>query len=81
MSTSVVSLTLEDKLAIVTINNPPVNASSHAVRAGIASAISQTNENQTVKAVLLRCAGSTFVAGADISESVSYTHLTLPTKA
>ena len=68
MSTSVVSLTLEDELAIVTINNPPVNASSHAVRAGIASAISQTNENQTVKAVLLRCAGSTFVAGADISE-------------
>ena len=68
MSSSVVNLTVEDELAIVTINNPPVNASSHAVRAGIASALSETNENQTLKAVLLRCTGSTFVAGADISE-------------
>ena len=68
MSASVVNVEFEDELAIVTINNPPVNASSHAVRAGIAAAVAQTNENQTVKAVLLTCAGTTFVAGADIKE-------------
>ena len=68
MSSSVVSVEFEDELAIVTINNPPVNASSHAVRAGIEAAVSKTNDNQTVKAVLLTCAGNTFVAGADITE-------------
>ncbi|MFK7994542.1 MAG: 3-hydroxyacyl-CoA dehydrogenase NAD-binding domain-containing protein [Granulosicoccus sp.] len=63
-----VQVTIEDDLAIVTIDNPPVNASSHAVRMGLANAIRQTNENQALKAVLLRCNGSTFVAGADIKE-------------
>ena len=68
MSSSVVNFIVEDELAIVTIDNPPVNASSHAVRAGIADAVAQTNENPSVKAVILRCAGTTFVAGADITE-------------
>jgi len=68
MNSTVVTLTVEDDLAIVTIDNPPVNASSHAVRAGIAEAVAQTNENSSVKAVILTCAGTTFVAGADITE-------------
>ena len=68
MSSSVVNLIVEDELAIVTIDNPPVNASSHAVRAGIADAVAQTNENPLVEAVILMCAGTTFVAGADITE-------------
>lgn len=68
MNTSVVTLTIEDDLAIVTINNPPVNATSHTVRAGLAEALSQTNENHSLRAVLITCEGATFVAGADINE-------------
>ena len=68
MNSTVVSLEIENDLAIVTINNPPVNASSHAVRTGLADALLQTNENQALKAVILMCAGRTFVAGADIKE-------------
>ncbi|MEE9333320.1 MAG: 3-hydroxyacyl-CoA dehydrogenase NAD-binding domain-containing protein [Granulosicoccaceae bacterium] len=68
MNTPVVTVIYDDALAIVTINNPPVNATSHAVRAEIAEAILQTNNNHSLKAVLLTCAGKTFVAGADISE-------------
>ena len=68
MSSTVVTVNIKNNLAIVTINNPPVNASSHAVRAGLVEAVLQTNENQALRAVILCCAGSTFVAGADIKE-------------
>ena len=63
----VVSLSLQDRLAIVTINNPPVNALSHAVRAGIAAAFDVLPE-AGASAAVLHCEGRTFVAGADIRE-------------
>ncbi len=53
---------------IVTVANPPVNALSHAVRAGLAAALDRAEANPAVEAVLLTCAGSTFIAGADIRE-------------
>ena len=68
MNSSLVTLHIEDDIAIVTIDNPPVNATSHAVRAELAEVISQTNKNHSLLAVILTCAGSTFVAGADIKE-------------
>ncbi len=68
MSPSVVTTIFEDDLAIVTINYPPFNVASHAVRAQLIEAITQTNENTAIQAVLLTCAGSTFVASADIKE-------------
>lgn len=64
---SVVSVETRDNLAIVTIDNPPVNALSQAVRAGIVSALDEA-EGAGAKAVVLQCAGRTFVAGADIRE-------------
>ena len=64
---SVVSVETRDNLAIVTIDNPPVNALSQAVRAGIVSALDEA-EGAGAEAVVLHCAGRTFVAGADISE-------------
>ena len=64
---SVVSVETRDNLAIVTIDNPPVNALSQAVRAGIVSALDEA-EGAGAAAVVLRCAGRTFVAGADIRE-------------
>ena len=49
----------------VTINNPPVNATSLAVRQGLMRAVS---EAETARAVVLRCEGRTFIAGGDITE-------------
>ena len=64
---SVVSIAFKDRLAIVTIDNPPVNALSHAVRAGIVSALDEA-VGAGANAAVLHCEGRTFVAGADIRE-------------
>jgi len=56
-----------DEIGVITINNPPVNAMSHAVRSGIQTAI-QAAQGDASKAVLLICEGRTFIAGADITE-------------
>ncbi|HEU4538670.1 MAG TPA: enoyl-CoA hydratase-related protein, partial [Polyangiaceae bacterium] len=53
---------------VITSNNPPVNALGHAVRAGLAEAIAAAGADEAVRAVVIRCEGQTFFAGADISE-------------
>jgi 3-hydroxyacyl-CoA dehydrogenase len=53
---------------IITVNNPPVNALSWHVRQGLSDGITEGLANDAVKAVLLICGGTTFIAGADISE-------------
>jgi len=58
----------DDGVAVVTINNPPVNALSSAVASGIAAAVAQIEKDNAVKAVVFIGAGRTFVAGADIKE-------------
>ncbi|HYA72621.1 MAG TPA: 3-hydroxyacyl-CoA dehydrogenase NAD-binding domain-containing protein [Roseiarcus sp.] len=65
---SVADLTLEGDIAVLTINSPPVNALSAAVREGLAEGIRQAAADPAAKAVVLICAGRTFIAGADISE-------------
>ena len=65
---SVVSYSVDGDLAVVTIDNPPVNALKHEVRAGLADAFRQAGSDERVRAVVLACAGRTFVAGADITE-------------
>ncbi|MBK9081028.1 MAG: enoyl-CoA hydratase/isomerase family protein [Rhizobiales bacterium] len=57
-----------DGLGWIVIDNPPVNAASHAVRAGLAEAIGKAKADPAASAVVLACAGRTFVAGADIRE-------------
>ena len=64
----VVSVYAQNGVALVTIDNPPVNAASAAVREGLARALARTEADRGVSAVILHCAGMTFVAGADISE-------------
>ena len=63
-----VDLRRDDGIAIVTVDNPPVNALKHEVRAGLAEALRQTRDDPAVKAVVMACAGRTFFAGADITE-------------
>lgn len=64
----VVTLERRDVVAIVTVNNPPVNALSAAVRRGISENIKAAAADPQVQAVVLACAGRTFIAGADITE-------------
>lgn len=68
MSSELVQVAKMDDIAVVTINNPPVNALSSAVAAGIAAAVGQIEKDDTVKGVVFIGAGRTFIAGADIKE-------------
>ena len=63
-----VDLRRDGEIAIVTVDNPPVNALKHEVRAGLAEALRRIRDETTVKAVVIACAGRTFFAGADITE-------------
>jgi len=64
----VVKLERHDVIAIVTVNSPPVNALSAAVRRGIFDSVRSAAADAEVKAIVLTCAGRTFIAGADITE-------------
>ena len=66
--TSPVTVTVQNGIALVTIDNPPVNATSQAVRRGILDAVRTVDADSSVEAAVLTCAGRTFVAGADIRE-------------
>ena len=63
-----VQLTREDSIAVITINNPPVNALSPGVPEGISDAIKQIAKDDSVQAAVLIGGGRTFIAGADIRE-------------
>jgi 3-hydroxyacyl-CoA dehydrogenase len=63
-----VLLTKDNSIAIITIDNPPVNALSPGVPEGIVAAIEQIDKDVSVKAAVLIGGGKTFVAGADIKE-------------
>src|SRR5215469_7839245 len=63
-----VQLSKDKDVAIVTINNPPVNALSPSVPEGIAQAIDQIDGDDSTKAAVVIGGGRTFIAGADIKE-------------
>jgi 3-hydroxyacyl-CoA dehydrogenase len=65
---AVVRVERRGDVAIVLIDNPPVNALSHAVRAGLIEAFESIKRDPAIRAAAIVCAGRTFVAGADIKE-------------
>jgi 3-hydroxyacyl-CoA dehydrogenase len=65
---SVVSFEVQDGVAVVTVDSPPVNALGRDVRDGIFEGIQRANADAHVSAIVLACAGKTFIAGADIRE-------------
>ena len=65
---SLVSIAREGSIAVVTIDNPPVNALGQALRQQLWDAVAALDADAAVQAVLLICAGRTFIAGADVSE-------------
>ncbi len=67
MSNGQVKAERHDGVAWVTIDNPPVNATSAPVRQGLMDAVAEV-ASWPVRVAILRCAGRTFVAGGDISE-------------
>ena len=62
---SIVNVTRSDGIAVVTVDNPPVNTITAAVRQGLREALPRL---EGARAVVLVCAGSTFFSGADIGE-------------
>ena len=65
---NLVRITKDNDVAIITIDNPPVNALSPGVPEGIWATIDEINSDPAVKAAVVIGAGRTFVAGADIKE-------------
>ncbi len=63
-----VTFSKEGNVGLIIINNPPVNALSQAVRAGIKAGIEKGIADKNVDAMVVMCEGRTFIAGADIRE-------------
>ncbi len=61
-------------MAVITIDNPPVNALSPGVPEGIAAALADVNHDPAVRAAVILGAGKTFIAGADIKELEKIAH-------
>ena len=58
----------DGNVAVITVDNPPVNALSHDVRTALVDAFSRARDDAKVEAIVLTADGRTFVAGADITE-------------
>lgn len=58
----------DGEIAVVTLDNPPVNAISEAVRKQLYDMVGQLDADPEVRAAVLICAGRTFIAGADVRE-------------
>ncbi len=59
---------VKDNVAILTVDNPPVNPLSDGVRNGLYESIVKAEEDSNIKGVVLTGKGRAFIAGADISE-------------
>jgi 3-hydroxyacyl-CoA dehydrogenase len=63
-----VDYNVEEGVAVLTLNNPPVNALSQGVRQGLKEGVEKALADDSAQAILIFCEGRTFIAGADISE-------------
>jgi 3-hydroxyacyl-CoA dehydrogenase len=63
-----VSVSMQGEIAVVTVDSPPVNTLSREVRAGLKAAFESLRGRPEVKAIVLACAGKTFLSGGDMRE-------------
>ncbi|NLP64166.1 3-hydroxyacyl-CoA dehydrogenase NAD-binding domain-containing protein [Paraburkholderia sacchari] len=63
-----VDYTTRDGVAVITLNNPPVNGLGHSTRAGIVEGLARANSDPAVSAIVIAGAGKVFSGGADITE-------------
>ncbi|CTQ55410.1 Fatty acid oxidation complex subunit alpha [Roseibium album] len=64
----VVSIERQGAIALIALNNPPVNAASHALRSGVWQAVAALQDEASIEAIAIYGVGRTFIAGADIRE-------------
>ena len=65
---STVNVQRHGDIAVVSVNNPPVNTITATVRSDLGRALEEIQQAGDLSAVILRCEGSTFFSGADIGE-------------
>jgi 3-hydroxyacyl-CoA dehydrogenase len=65
---AVVEMQKQGDVAVIRMDNPPVNALGHALRLGLEKAFDAANADASVKAIVLTGSGRFFSAGADITE-------------
>ena len=65
---AVVETQKQGDVAVIRMDNPPVNALGHALRVGLEKAFAEANADAGVKAIVLTGTGRFFSAGADITE-------------
>lgn len=63
-----ISYRTENGVAVIEINNPPVNALSFPVRSGIADALAKATEDNAIQSIILTASEKMFSAGADIRD-------------
>jgi 3-hydroxyacyl-CoA dehydrogenase len=63
-----VNYELRGDIAILEVDNPPVNPLSSGVRVGLCDQFDKANSDENVRGIVLKGAGNAFIAGADISE-------------
>ena len=66
--TSRVHLERDDDVAVIVVDNPPINAGSAEVRRGLLDAVEAVRHDDGICAAVIMGAGSTFIAGADLRE-------------
>ena len=64
----VVNVSMQGEVAVVTVDSPPVNTLTREVRAGLKKSFEALRGDASVKAVVLACAGKTFLSGGDMRE-------------
>ena len=71
MTTSPIRLERHGDVAVIVSDNPPVNALGAAVRQGLEHHVKMAVADETVSAIVIRCDGRTFFAGADSTETIA----------
>lgn len=66
--TAQIQIEIEGDIAVITIDNPPINAGSTAVRRGLLDAIADVRSQDALVGAVIIGAGSTFIAGSDLRE-------------
>jgi 3-hydroxyacyl-CoA dehydrogenase len=74
-----VAYAVDRDIAVLTVNAPPVNALSVAVRQGLGEGIRRANADSAVRGLVIAAEGGTFIAGADIKELAKGLHTVEPT--
>ncbi len=63
-----VTVRREEEIALLVIDNPPVNALSHALREALVAALAEAEADPAIEGIVIAARGRTFIAGADIAE-------------